>query len=372
MAVADFQNRLNRNGSKATKELLNRLKKYPPTTSEKIHNVYCAKVRAEEDDLNGLIQWLTSVQTKTRRDRRNDGRRDHLSCFNRERHQPYIRPSIPPPPRHANVMPRHTMPLRNERGMRPLLSAHNICVSPSKIVYTLEKLGTKVQWPQKMKSYASTRRLNVQCEFYQERGHKTEDCIGLRQEVLRMLNQGHLKELLSNQGRVNFARGRDQPQGPPKPPSPARTIKNIIGGSDDKVINHVKFTTTHKLKRTVAHKWYDYLVDSIIFDKSDANGLSSPYYDALVITLHITDTNVNRIMVNDGNGACITYPRVLIQMRLEDKIVPHCITLTGFNSAVQRTSGKIVLLVLVGEVTLEMMFHVINHETTYNAIIGHP
>ena len=126
-----------------------------------------------------------------------------------------------------------------------------------------------------MKSDPSTRRSNVLCEFHQERGHKTKDCIGLRQEVVRRLNQGYLKELLSDKGRANFARGRDPSQGPPKPPSPARTIQMIIGGVDDTVINHVKFTTTHKLKRTVSHERYDDLKDSIIFDKSDADGLSS-------------------------------------------------------------------------------------------------
>uniref|UniRef100_A0A1S4BMC5 Retrotransposon gag domain-containing protein n=1 Tax=Nicotiana tabacum TaxID=4097 RepID=A0A1S4BMC5_TOBAC len=171
MVVPTFQNGLNRSRSKATKKLLSRLMKYPPTTWEEIHNAYCAEVRADEDDLNGPLQRLTPVQTKTRRDRQ--------------------------------------------------------------IVYALEKLGTKVQWPQKMKSDPSTRRSNVLCEFYQERGHNTEDCIGLRQEVVRMLNQGYLKELLSDMGRANFARGRDPSQGPPKPPSPARTIQMIIGGCDD-------------------------------------------------------------------------------------------------------------------------------------------
>nr|XP_009804467.1 PREDICTED: uncharacterized protein LOC104249690 [Nicotiana sylvestris] len=157
----------------------------PPTTWEEIHNAYCAEVRADEDDLNGPFQRLTSVQTETRRDRRNDGRRDQPPCFNRERHQPYIQ-----------------------------------------IVYALEKLVTKVQWPQKMKSDPSTRRSNVLYEFHQERGHKTEDCIGLRQEVVRMLNQGYLKELLSGKGRANFARGRDPSQGLPKPPSPSANHTN--------------------------------------------------------------------------------------------------------------------------------------------------
>nr|XP_016497374.1 PREDICTED: uncharacterized protein LOC107816196 [Nicotiana tabacum] len=272
MAVAAFQNGLNRNRSKETKKLLSRLIKYPSTTWEEIHNAYYAEVRADEDDMNGLLQRLTSVQNKTRRDR----------------------------------------------------------------LYALEKLGTKVQGPQKMKSDPSTRRSNVLCEFHQERGHKTEDCIGLRQEVVRMLNQGYLKELLSDKGRANFTRGRDSSQGPPKtpePPLPACTIQMITGGGDDTAINHVKFTTTDKLKRTVAH---------------------------------------DQIMVDDGSGACIVHPRVLVQMRLEDKIIPRFITLTGFNNAVERTSGEIVLPDLVGGVTLETTFHVINQETAYNAIIGRP
>ncbi|XP_070018196.1 uncharacterized protein [Nicotiana sylvestris] len=166
MTLAAFQNGLNRNESKATKKLISRIMKYPPTTWEEIHNAYCAEVRADEDDLNGSIQRLTSVQTKTRRDRRNDGRRDQLSYFNRERHQPYIQTSNPPPPRHADATPRHTAPPRNKKGMPPLLSAHNFCVSPSEIVYALEKLGTKVQRLQKMKSNPSTQISNVLCEFY--------------------------------------------------------------------------------------------------------------------------------------------------------------------------------------------------------------
>ncbi|XP_019232944.1 PREDICTED: uncharacterized protein LOC109213582 [Nicotiana attenuata] len=165
-----------------------------------------------------------------------------------------------------------------------------------------------------MKSGPNTRKSNALCEFHQERGHKTEDCITLRQEVVNMLHQGHLRELMSERGRANFARGREHHQGPPKPPSPTRTIQMIIGGGDEASINNVKFTTTHKMKRSITMK----------------------------------DTDVKRIMVDDGSSMCIIHPRVLTQMRLEDKIVPRCITLTGFNNAVERTSGEITLPVLAG------------------------
>ncbi|XP_075080059.1 uncharacterized protein LOC142165392 [Nicotiana tabacum] len=146
----------------------------------------------------------------------------------------------------------------------------------------------------------------------------------------------------------------------------------IIGGGGDMVINHVKFTTMHKLKRTVAHELHDDFEDSIIFDKSDVDDLSFPHYDALVITLRITDTDVKRIMVDDRNGSCIVHPRVLIQMRLVDKIILHCITLMDFNNVVELTSGEIMLPVLAGGVTLETTLHIVNQETAYNAIIGHP
>ncbi|XP_019248828.1 PREDICTED: uncharacterized protein LOC109228107 [Nicotiana attenuata] len=210
MAVAAFQNGLSRNGS---------------------------RVRADEDDLNGPTQRLTSVQAKSRKYHRNDDRKDQPGPrLGRERHQPYIRTAVPPPPRHTEGPPRpHTGTQRNKRGMPPLLSAHNFCVSPSEIVYALEKLGTKVKWLQKMKSDPNTRKSDALCEFHQERGHKTEDCIGLRQEVIRMLNQGHLRELMSDRGRANFGRGREQHQGPLKPPSSARTVSR----GDEAAINHL-------------------------------------------------------------------------------------------------------------------------------------
>ncbi|XP_070026471.1 uncharacterized protein LOC142182234 [Nicotiana tabacum] len=235
MAVAAFQNGLSRNGSRATRKLLSRLMKYPPTTWEEIHNAYCAEVRADEDDLNGPTQRLMLVQVKSRKDHRNNGRRDQSGpCLNRERQQPYVRIVVPQSHRHTEGPPKpHTGTQRNKR----------------EIMYALEKLGTKVKWPQKMKSNPSTQKSNVLCEFYQEQGHKTEGCIALRKEVVNMLNQGHVRELMSDRGRANFSPGREQHQGPPKPTSPTRTIQMIIGGGDEATINHVKFTITQKLKR---------------------------------------------------------------------------------------------------------------------------
>ncbi|XP_019248663.1 PREDICTED: uncharacterized protein LOC109227929 [Nicotiana attenuata] len=268
--------------------------KYPPTSWDEIHNFYYAEVRADEDGLNGPTQRLTSVQVESRKDRRNDNKRDLAGPRpNRERHQPYVRGTHIPPPRH------------DEGPSRPRTGTHR---NEREIVYALEKLDPKVKWPQKMRSDPSTRKSNALCEFHQERGHKTVDCIALRQEVVNMLHQGNLKELMSDRGRANFSRGRKQHQGPPKPPSPARTIQMIIGGSDGASISSVKFTTTHKLKWWITHERYAKLEESIIFDKLDTYDLVFPHYNALSITSRILDTDVKRIMINDESGACIIHP----------------------------------------------------------------
>nr|XP_016486737.1 PREDICTED: uncharacterized protein LOC107806974 [Nicotiana tabacum] len=220
-----------------------------------------------------------------------------------------------------------------------------------------------------MRSDPNTRKSDALCEFHQERGYKTEDCI-LRQEAVNMLRQGHLRELLSNKGRNNFARGCEH-HGPPKPLSLACIINMIIGGGDDS-INDVNFTTTYKLKWSITREQHDGLEESIIFNESDADDLTFPHNDALVITLRILDTDVKYIMVDDGSGTCIIHPRVLTQMRLDDKIVPRRITLNSFNNVVERTSGEITLIVLAGGVTLEMTFHIMEQATTYNAIVLRP
>nr|XP_016456236.1 PREDICTED: uncharacterized protein LOC107780215 [Nicotiana tabacum] len=182
MAIAVFQNGLNRNGSKVTRKLLSRVMKYPTTTWDEIHNAYCAEVRADEGDLNGPTHRMTSVQVESRKDRRSDVRRDPAASRpNWERHLPYVKTTAISLPRHEEGPPRsRTETHWNEICMPPLLFAHNFCVSPTEIVYALEKLGPKVKWPQKIRSDPNTRKSDTLYEFHQERGHKIEDFISLR------------------------------------------------------------------------------------------------------------------------------------------------------------------------------------------------
>nr|XP_016511403.1 PREDICTED: uncharacterized protein LOC107828575 [Nicotiana tabacum] len=156
MAVAAFQNGMGREGSRATRKLLIRL------TKERIDNA----------------------------------RRNHpISRPNRKRLQPYVK---------APVLP----PIRYDDG--PSRSRTTTRMNKREIIYALEKLGTKVKWTPKIRSDTSTRKFDALCEFHQEREHKIEDCIAFRQKVVNILQQGHLKDLVSNKGRSTFARGQER------------------------------------------------------------------------------------------------------------------------------------------------------------------
>lgn len=78
----------------------------------------------------------------------------------------------------------------------------------------------------------------------------------------------------------------------------------IIKSSDDTSINGTKLTSTNKF----TDEWYGDVKRSIIFNKSDANDLTFPHNDALVITLRILDTDVRRIIVDDRSETCIIQP----------------------------------------------------------------
>lgn len=85
-----------------------------------------------------------------------------------DRHQPYNRTLVPN--LHCEDVPsrkRSDIP-RSNRGMVPLLSAHNLCVSPTYVVYALEKLGPKVKWALKLRSNLNTRKSDSFYEFHQD------------------------------------------------------------------------------------------------------------------------------------------------------------------------------------------------------------
>ncbi|XP_070057892.1 uncharacterized protein [Nicotiana tomentosiformis] len=190
-----------------------------------------------------------------------------------------------------------------------------------------------------MRSNPSKRNPDFWCEFHNDHGYKTTDCRLLQGEVEHFLKQGYLTDLFSEKGRQSYMKNRQEP---PKPPSPKRTI-NVINGGDE--VNGVTYTAAKKTSKvTVTHRKLVRHVldeDNITFDDADTDGLLIPHNDALVISLLVHDTNVNRVLIDPG-----------------------------FDNSSVITKGEIVLTTFAEGVIKDTKFHVIDADMAYNMILG--
>uniref|UniRef100_A0A1S4BRU1 Uncharacterized protein n=1 Tax=Nicotiana tabacum TaxID=4097 RepID=A0A1S4BRU1_TOBAC len=130
-------------------------------------------------------------------------------------------------------------------------------------------------------------------------------------------------------------------QEPPKPPSRKRTVNVISGGED---IHGVTYTASNKVSKvTITHEKRVRQVlenESISFDDADTEGVMTPHNEALVISLHVYDTNVKRVLIDPGSSVNIILLRVLREMQAEDKIIPKVHTLSGYDNSSMVTKGE--------------------------------
>mgnify|MGYP003703429373 CR=1 FL=1 len=90
----------------------------------------------------------------------------------------------------------------------------------------------------------------------------------------------------------------------------------------------------------------------ISFSDKDLARLHCPHNDALVVTLHVKNFDIKRIMIDQGSSSEIMYYETFKQLKLEVKdLAPVVSPLIGFNSLPAWPVGKIILLVCAGSMT---------------------
>ncbi|XP_070028579.1 uncharacterized protein [Nicotiana sylvestris] len=180
------------------------------------------------------------------------------------------------------------------------------------------------------------------CKYHVSHGHRTEDCRQLREEVARLFNEGHLREFPSNQVKNHF---RESDARKTEQEEPQHLIHMIIGGVD--------IPQRPVFKRTkvsiIGEKWTRTYVpeDILSFCDEEAEGISQPHNDALVISILLNKIQVKCVLVDPGSSANIIKSRVVEQLGLQDQIVPVSQVLNGFNMASEMTKGEIIFPVNV-------------------------
>uniref|UniRef100_A0A1S4AFH9 Uncharacterized protein n=1 Tax=Nicotiana tabacum TaxID=4097 RepID=A0A1S4AFH9_TOBAC len=151
-------------------------------------------------------------------------------------------------------------------------------------------------------------------------------------------------------------------------------MENVIIEGEE--VNGVTYTTTKRTtKISVTHgKGVRQVLegDNIIFDDEDANGLIIPHNDALVISLHINDSNVKRVLIDPSSSVNIILLRVVNEMQATDHDITNARSLSGFDNSSVVTKGEIMLATFTEGVVKDTKFPVVDADMSYNIILGRP
>ncbi|KAH6792809.1 hypothetical protein C2S52_003286 [Perilla frutescens var. hirtella] len=213
-----------------------------------------------------------------------------------------------PYPRNDRYRPRGREDISDPYDRR--LPEYNLCITPSEAVNALKELGSTVKWPPKMRSPDHERDRTKYCEFHKDHGHRTDDCIALRREVIDLLKRGHLKDLLTDKGKQTFSKNDENLRDPPKPPPIEHVVNCITGGSEVSGVSQASAKRhCRSLKYTPMIPKPDTEMELITlsFTNSEASELSHPHHDALVISVLISNCMIKRTLIDGGSSTNVIF-----------------------------------------------------------------
>ena len=67
-----------------------------------------------------------------------------------------------------------------------------------------------LKWPEKMKGDPNKRNRNNYCRFHRDRGHDTDECFDLKQQIENLVRQGKLRNFLGQDHRDEKQKGKKE------------------------------------------------------------------------------------------------------------------------------------------------------------------
>ncbi|KAL2231989.1 UNVERIFIED_CONTAM: hypothetical protein Sindi_1378900 [Sesamum indicum] len=234
-----------------------------------------------------------------------------------------------------------------------------------------------------------------QPKFHCERGHNTEECFQLKDEIERLVRQGYFRDrvppnckISKDEARRSRSRSRDRnpcPSRADKAPmnknnEPTKgVIYTIAGGSSvgDSSRTRKRYARTLGSRREREFVLKVEAEEAISFDSSDKPRESGDMNDPMVVRLDIANFTIPKMLIDSGSSADIIFKNVVDKMGLENAhLEPVKTPLVGFEGSEVASLGTIELPVSMGEEpkrkTLMVKFFMVDTPFAYNVILGRP
>ncbi|KAL2232085.1 UNVERIFIED_CONTAM: Retrovirus-related Pol polyprotein from transposon [Sesamum indicum] len=329
----------------------------PPTGTEQLMEM--AQKYIDEEEMNAMKDnYWSRDPTRTKGERSREGKQ--RAEGDRERKGPYV-------PRYHRYTP--------------------LMTTREKVMMMVENEGL-LQQPEKMRDTRTKRNSNKYCRFHKDRGHNTEDCYQLKDEIERLIRQGYFKHLIDRRAEQrdrSRSRSRERLQRDEAGASGARdnapnkgVIHTISGGptSGDSSRARKRYARESRWKHDGLMMHVE-KQESIIFGDEDLGADMAEQNDPMVIKMDIANYQVHKVLIDNGSSVDIIFSDVLRKMDLRDvKLKAVRTPLVGFGGNEVIPEGVIELPVSLGEEpkrkTCMISFLVVDSPFAYNVVLGRP
>ncbi|XP_022883797.1 uncharacterized protein LOC111400630 [Olea europaea var. sylvestris] len=177
----------------------------------------------------------------------------------------------------------------------------------------------ELKWPPRLRSLLDTRDKSKYCDFHRDRGHTTEDCFALKQEIEALIKRGFLGSYVSNDKRPKNNQNRDKGlEGRGNKQPIAGTINIIVGGTTSGKDSSRGCKQYARQPPAISRSDLGSTED-ITFGTEDMGGISFPHDDALVISAIIANFEVKRILVHNGSATNVLSHEAFVQMGISSE-----------------------------------------------------
>ncbi|GJW85697.1 reverse transcriptase domain-containing protein [Tanacetum coccineum] len=245
---------------------------------------------------------------------------------------------------------------QRERTNRPVpvLSLDSLTKCPKEILATETQL--QLPPPRPVANPLRTGDPDKYCDYHQDKGHHTNDCIQLRKQLEIALESGKLNHLMKDlRQRVERRQNRNPPV--------------------QKVINMVNVHSSKKKKRKDREATESWMNTPISFPPIMTDDASD---EPLIIEAEVEGYLVRRVYVDEGSSVEVMFEHCFenLSEKVKARLRETRTDLVGFAGEVAKPLGKIDLEVCFGNEGLSrrtsMKFIVIRAPSPYNVILGRP